>query len=224
MKPAQLAQGAQLFFIALAAFVVYAFVSAAQDGEARGACTPLCALRPAYANRNRSAPDFELPDLNGNRVKLSSFRGKVVVLNFWTKTCRPCLEEMASLADLHELLKAEDAVLLTISTDESAADARGTLVAALGKEPKFPVLIDPDGAIVNGRFGTTLYPETWLIDPEGVIRARVDGARDWTNPMVLDVVRMIRRPSGCSISFDRGKPRGDRRAICGDVPAIAAED
>lgn len=224
MKLAQLAQGAQLGFIALAAFVVYAFVTAAQDGEARGACTPLCALRPAYANRNRTAPDFDLPALDGSRVRLSSFRGKAVVINFWTKTCRPCLEEMGTLADLHTLLRAEDAVLLTISTDESADDARATMQAVLGKDAPFPVLIDPDGAVVSGKFGTRLYPETWLIDPEGVIRARVDGAREWTNPMVLDVVRMISRPSGCAIAFDRGKPRGDRRAICGDTVAIGGDE
>jgi peroxiredoxin len=223
MKPEQLAQSAQLLFIVVAAFLVYTFVSVAQDGEARSACTPLCALRPAYADRDRTAPDFDLPDLAGQRVRLSSFRGKVVVLNFWTKTCRPCLEEMPSLADFSELLRQEDAVLLTISTDESADDARGTLRAVLGKDPPFPVLIDPDAAVVNGKFGTRLYPETWFLDPEGVIRARVDGARDWTNPMVLDVVRMLRRPSGCAIAFDRGKPRGDRRGVCADTVGVPDE-
>ena len=158
-------------------------------------------------------------------MKLSSFflKHKPVVLNFWTKTCRPCLEEMPSLVDLHTLLAAEGGALVTISTDESAADARATLVAALGREPPFPVLIDPDGAVVSGKFGTRLYPETWIIDPNGVIRARVDGARDWTSPMVLDVVKMVRRPVGCGISFDRGKPRGDRRAICADTVGMASE-
>ena len=119
MKPVKLAQIAQIAFILLAALTVYMFVTAAQDGEARSTCTALCALRPAYANQNRKAPDFELPDLAGKRVRLSQFRGKTVILNFWTKTCRPCLEEMPSLVDLQELLKAEsDVVLLTISTDE----------------------------------------------------------------------------------------------------------
>jgi peroxiredoxin len=223
MKSDQIVQAAQLAFIALSAFVVYAFVSTAQDGEARAACTPLCALRPAYAGNNRAVPEFELPDLNGNRVKMSSLRGKPVVINFWTKTCKPCLEEMPSLVDLHTLLAAEGATLITISTDESADDARATLQATLGREPPFPVLIDPEGAVVSGKFGTRLYPETWIIDPDGVIRARVDGARDWTSPMVLDVVRMVRRPVGCGISFDRGKPRGDRRSICADTGVVGDE-
>lgn len=217
MKPLQIAQ---LVFIALAAFVVYAFVASAQDGEARAACTALCSLRPAYANQNRAAPDFDLPDLDGKRVKLSSFRGQTVLLNFWTKTCRPCLEEMPALVELHEILKGEGVALVTISTDDSADDARATLRSVLGKDPPFPVLIDPDAAVVNGKFGTRLYPETWFVDPRGVIRARVDGPRDWTNPMVLEVTRMIGRQVGCSIAFERGKPRGDRRAICGETVAL----
>lgn len=214
MKPAQIAQ---LAFIAIASLAVYLFVTAAQDGEARASCSALCALHPNYANQNRTAPDFELPGLDGHAVKLSSFRGKPVVLNFWTKTCKPCLEEMPALADLAQLLAAEGAVLLTINTDESADDARATLRAVLGRDPAFPVLIDPDASVVNGKFGTRLYPETWVIDPQGVIRARFDGVRDWASPLVLDVVRMVTRPSGCSITFDHGKPRGDRRALCADI-------
>lgn len=223
MKPAQIVQGVQLLFILLAAYGVYTFVLAARDGEARGACTPLCAIQPAYANRDRTAPDFELTDLDGKKVRLSSFRGKVVVLNFWTKTCRPCLEEMPSFEILHQLLKKEDAILLTISTDESVEDARATLRTVLGQDPNFPVLVDPDATVVKGKFGTQLYPETWLIDPKGVIRARVDGARDWSNPMVLDVVRMLHRPSGCTLTFDRGRPRGDHRGICSEAVKIPTE-
>ena len=55
------AKVAQFTCIALAALGVYSFVSAARDGETRRACTPLCAMHPDYAARNRQAPDFELP-------------------------------------------------------------------------------------------------------------------------------------------------------------------
>src|SRR5690606_34830923 len=91
---------AQLGFIVLASLGVYGFVAAASDGESRRACAALCALRPNYAGNNRLAPDFELPELKGGKVRLSSFRGKTVIVNFWTKTCQPCLEEMPSLANL----------------------------------------------------------------------------------------------------------------------------
>ncbi len=57
--------------------------------------------------------------MNGKRVALSSFRGKVVVLNFWTKTCNPCLEEMPSIAELAKIAQGrDDFVVLTVTTDE----------------------------------------------------------------------------------------------------------
>jgi peroxiredoxin len=221
MKPSQIAQ---LAFILVASIAVYLFVTAAQDGEARAACTALCALRPAYANEDRRAPDFELPDLSGKPVRFSSYRGKTVILNFWTKTCRPCLEEMATLDELAHLLTEEhDIELLTINTDGTAEDAKQTLATVLGKEPRFRTLSDPESAVVGGKFGTRLYPETWFVDPSGVIRARVDGARDWSNPLVLDVARMVARSSGCAIRFEAGKVRGDRRDVCGDSGTMATQ-
>jgi len=51
------------------------------------------------------------------------------------------------------------------------------------------VLFDPDKAVVRGKFGTRLYPETWVIDPEGVIRVRIDGGRDWASPVALEMIQ-----------------------------------
>src|SRR4051812_35489162 len=95
----------QLAFIVAAAIVVFGFVSAAKTDQARASCTALCGLRPAYAGHDRRAPDFDLPDLDGKRVKLSSFRGKTVFLNFWTETCGPCKDEMPSVAMLARIAK-----------------------------------------------------------------------------------------------------------------------
>ena len=117
MKNSQLAQ---LGFIALAAAAVYSFVATARDSERRRVCNALCHLQPNYSARNRTAPDFELPSLQSGKVKLSNYRGKTVILNFWTKNCRPCLEEMPSLADLASSLKDDPSVaVVTVSTDET---------------------------------------------------------------------------------------------------------
>jgi peroxiredoxin len=208
---------AQLGFIALAASTVYGFVHAAQKDQRRSTCTALCALSPAYAARDRLAPDFELSDTTGKSVKLSSLRGKTVVLNFWTKTCRPCLEEMPALAELATVAATErDLVVLTISTDETAQEAIDTLRVVLGGPAPFQTLMDPDAKVVAEKFGTKLYPETWVIDPTGIIRARFDGARDWSNPLALDFLRMVGRPSGCPIEFASGTPTGDFAGICGE--------
>src|SRR5262245_50128995 len=102
LKPAT---ALQLGFIVLAAVAVFGFVRAAQNDQRRSSCSALCALSPAYAGRDRSAPDFELPDLDGRKVRLSSYRGKTVILNFWTRTCRPCLEEMPTIAELAKIAR-----------------------------------------------------------------------------------------------------------------------
>src|SRR4051812_30069398 len=177
----------QVAFIGVAAGAVYCFVSAAQQDVRRTSCNAICKLHPAYAGRDRSAPDFELPDMDGKPVKLSSFRGKTVFLNFWTKICQFCLEEMPSLAELAKIARdRKDMVLVTISTDEGPEVVRDTLKVALGGEPlSFTVLFDPDSRVVKDLYGTRLFPETWVIDPKGVIRARFDGARDWSKAITI---------------------------------------
>lgn len=213
---------AQLAFAAMAAAGVYSFLSSARDGERRRHCTPACALRPDYANENRSAPDFELPTLGGETRKLSDYRGKVVILNFWTKTCRPCLEEMPSIADFATVLRGEpDIELLTVTTDESADDARDTLrsVLGIGQAPiPFVTFVDADNEVVADQFGTKLYPETWFIDKSGVIRARFDGARDWMKPLNLEFARSLRGPITCQIPFEKRDPKGELAGLCNDVP------
>jgi thiol-disulfide isomerase/thioredoxin len=212
------ARTVELVVIACAAFGVYGFVSAAKDGETRRSCTSLCALRPNYAARNRLAPEFELPSINGGKVRLSSFRGKVVILNFWTKTCRPCLEEMPSIADLAKALRAHpNVVLLTITTDESAEDARDTMKSVLGGgDPPFEVLVDSESDVVRDKYGTKLFPETWFIDPEGVIRARFDGARSWASPLTIDLALSLTNPIACTVGFQAGRPEGPMAGLCGE--------
>jgi thiol-disulfide isomerase/thioredoxin len=210
----------ELAFIGCAALGVYGFVTAAKDGETRRSCTSLCALQPAYAARNRLAPEFELPSINGGKVRLSSYRGKVVILNFWTKTCRPCLEEMPSIADLAKALKAHpNVVLVTITTDEDARDARDTLKSVLGGgDPPFEVLIDAESSVVRDKYGTKLFPETWFIDQQGVIRARFDGSRSWASAMVIDLAQSLSNPIQCGVAFEGGKAHGAMASLCGETP------
>jgi peroxiredoxin len=215
LKPAQ---ALQIVFVVVAAFAVYWFVRTAKDGERRRACTPLCALRPHYAAQNRLAPDFELPSIDGKQVRLSEHRGKVVILNFWTKTCTPCLEEMPSLGQLARMIeRRRDIVLLTVSTDETPADVRDTLRSVLGGDAPFVTLIDPEARVVTERYGTKLFPETWFVDPDGVIRARFDGARDWANALTIDFAETLARPLGCRIEFQRGSPGGALAGLCEEM-------
>jgi peroxiredoxin len=208
----------QLLFIIASALAVFGFVSVAKKDRARGSCSALCALAPAYAGQDRVAPDFELPDINGTPVRLSSFRGKVVYLNFWTQTCAPCKEEMPSLATLARIARGrKDLVVVTVTTDEDRTQVRDLLKVLLEGDAPFPVLFDPEGAIVGDKYGTKLFPETWIIDKEGIIRARFDGARDWSEPFSIEIGEMVKKPStSCPVEFMLGMPRGEHAALCGD--------
>jgi len=207
-----------LLFVAAAAVGVYSFVSVAKEAETRRRCAPTCLLRPNYAGYERKAPSFVLKDTKGNNVSLESYRGKVVVLNFWTKTCGPCMEEMPEIADLARIVKPmEDVAVLTISTDETGEEATQTLKAVLKEEAPFPILMDPDLKVVREKFGTSLYPETWIIDKNGIIRARFDGAREWSNATVVQLVEQIRTGGYCPAQARDGKFVGDSVRLCESV-------
>ena len=204
-----------LAFVIAAAVGVYSFVSVAKEGEMRRRCAPTCILRPNYAGYEKKAPSFTLKDTRGQDVSLESYRGKVVVLNFWTKTCGPCMEEMPEIADLSRILRPmNDVAVVTVSTDETAQDAVSTLRAVLKEEPPFSVLMDPDLTVVRDRFGTSLYPETWIIDKSGVIRARFDGAREWSNATVVELVNQIRGGGYCPAQARDGKFVGEGQRLC----------
>ncbi|MCA9611720.1 MAG: TlpA family protein disulfide reductase [Sandaracinus sp.] len=149
---------------------------------------------PHYYNPRggfRRAPDFTLNDRWGHPFRLSEQRGKVVVMNFWSITCPPCLEEMPSLEELAKQAEAhfgDDVVVVAVSTD-AGWDAVRTVLPA---DPELHHLFDPDKSTVEGKFGTSLYPETWIIDREGFVRFRFDGGFDWSSPVVLDLIQSFR--------------------------------
>lgn len=213
-----LAQLGQIVVAISAAVGVFSFVRTAQDSELRRTCASLCEVHPQYAARNRTAPDFELERLDGAKVRLSDLQksGRVIVLNFWTKTCQPCLEEMPSLAKFALTLKARQiGELVSICTDDTREDAQRTLAQVLPEGIPFQVLLDPEAKVVTDRYGTKLFPETWFIDDQGVIRARIDGARDYGQPLFVDFVETLVGTPACEIEFDRGRPRGSNASLCG---------
>ena len=124
---------------------------------------------------------------------------------------------MPALADLGRVVKTRPNVeLITLCTDETARDAKATLSSVLGNKGAIPflVLMDPDGKVVQDRYGTKLFPETWFIGPRGVIRARVDGARRWDDAITVDFAESLIGPTACNLSFRRGKPVGSLANLC----------
>src|SRR6185503_13280291 len=113
--------------------------------------------------------------------------------------------------------KRNDFVVVTVTTDENVTDVRDTLKVVLGgAEVPFSVLLDPESKVVGEKFGTKLYPETWIIDPKGIIRARFDGARNWSDALAIDIAEMVRRPFGCPVEFAKGNAKGKFATVCSD--------
>ena len=119
--------------------------------------------------------DFELKNLKGEDVKLSSLSNKTVFLNFWATWCPPCIEEMPSLRRLYKKFEDHpDFVFLAVSTDQEWQAVR----RFFEREPAdFPVLLDAEGQIAR-RYGTTKFPETYIID-HGRLVGHIVGPRDW---------------------------------------------
>ena len=122
------------------------------------------------------APDFSLTALDGQRVRLSDYRGKVVLLNIWATWCLPCVEEMPSMERLHQTMSDEDFKILAVSIDTSGAE----VVRAFMKQHSlnFTALSDPQNTI-RSLYQTTGIPESFIIDRNGTIVGKVIGPRDW---------------------------------------------
>jgi len=116
-----------------------------------------------------AAPDFTLPALEGDeQISLSSYRGKVVVLNFWASWCVPCRDEAPVLQAGWERWRDRGVVVLGVNVQDFSGDAR-KFVDRYGVT--YPNVKDGAGSIV-GRFGVVGYPETYFIDARGRIVAR----------------------------------------------------
>jgi cytochrome c biogenesis protein CcmG/thiol:disulfide interchange protein DsbE len=139
------------------------------------------ASKPAVVGA--SAPGFTVADKDRN-LSLEQFRGHVVVLNFWASWCPPCIEETPSLIALGQQAQRQGIVLLAVSEDESEQDYR-RFVAEHNLAASMVVIRDARRAVAP-RYGTFIFPETYVIDPAGVIRRKFIGAVDWTKPEILE--------------------------------------
>lgn len=141
---------------------------------------------PKLVTAGQPAPDFELPLVDGNVVRLSDYQGKIVFLNIWATWCGPCQEEMPSMERLYQQLKDQPFEILAVSIDAQGLPT----VAPFVKEYKlsFPVLIDRQNNI--GRlYKATGVPETFIIDKNGIIVSKVIGYRNWSAPKVVQTLR-----------------------------------
>ena len=151
------------------------------------------------------APAFELPRLqasagnestdssdaagvtDGQRIALSSFSGRVVLVNFWATWCEPCEREMPAMERLYQALPREDFELIAVAIDGKEED-----VHAFQERYRlsFPILLDLDQA-VYGSYQTMGVPESLLLDRDGRIIERYVGPREWDAGEYVDRIREL---------------------------------
>jgi len=124
------------------------------------------------------APDFTLRNLQGNLEGLGDHKNKVIVLNFWATWCAPCLEEMPAFEKLYRKYRSQGLTVLAVSLDKGDNSKVRDFVDT--NNLTFPVLIDSDG-IAEKLYPSFTIPFTYVIDKEGRVAARVDGAKNWAS-------------------------------------------
>jgi peroxiredoxin len=133
----------------------------------------------------KKAQDFPL-EIAGKPGHLADLKNKVVVLNFWATWCPPCVEETPSLNHLQKYIEARNGVVLGVAADEDIAAYEKFL---RDQRVNFPTYRDPstkdNHSPIAESYGTSMYPETYVIDRHGKIARKFIGFQQWDSPDML---------------------------------------
>lgn len=153
----------------------------APGSSAGGACLAILPLLAAdnsmqkIATQDRVAPDWQLQDLEGKSVRLSDFKGKVVVLNFWATWCPPCRREIPDFVALQKQYADKGLVIIGVSLDEGGAAVVKPFVKKMGIN--YPVVMG-DQKTMAAYGGIQVVPTTFIIDKTGKLAAQHEGGAD----------------------------------------------
>ena len=136
------------------------------------------------------APDFTLQDTSGKTHTLSDYRGRPVIINFWTTWCPPCREELPSMNRAWHMIEKEGIALLAINMGE---DEDTIFIFSADYPTDFPVLMDRSGEVIE-QWPVKGLPTTYVIAPDGRIAYRAIGSREWDAKELLDRVRALQVP------------------------------
>jgi len=136
------------------------------------------------AQVGKAPPDFTVND-GTNTVHLASFRGKTVLLNFWWSQCGPCIQETPGLEALHH--DRPDIAIVGVSIDTDV-DSYRTFLSRYNVD--VTTVRDPEQTAAK-LYHTEAWPETYIIDKEGIIRRKIVGDPDWFNPEIRTYLRSL---------------------------------
>jgi cytochrome c biogenesis protein CcmG, thiol:disulfide interchange protein DsbE len=148
------------------------------------------AATPAMPTSSRTvvAPDFSLRDLDGNVRRLASFRGRVVLLNFWATWCPPCRTEMPLMEALYQAYTDNGFEVVAVSSDVQGAEVVQPFVTQ--HHLSFTTLLDTTGQVTR-LYGVTSLPTTYLLDREGRLVTVAIGSHDWAKADARALIRSL---------------------------------
>jgi peroxiredoxin len=123
------------------------------------------------------APDFKVSD-GTSSIHLADYHGKIVLLNFWWSQCAPCIQEMPGLLELHH--DRPDLAILAVSIDEDEDSYKHFIER---RHVDLITVRDPNQTAAK-LYHTEGWPETYIIDRQGVIRRKLVGDPNWSNPEI----------------------------------------
>lgn len=132
-----------------------------------------------------TAPDFELVSTNEEKVKLSDYRGKKVMLNFWATWCPPCREEIPAMQNFYD---EKEIVILAVNLTQTEAKKQDVVDFMEKHRVTFPVLLD-EASDVSNKYRIQPIPTTYMIDSQGKIRFKAYGAMTYEQ-MVSEFEKM----------------------------------
>ncbi len=148
------------------------------------ALLPACNRGAHPAQTGKPAPDFTVSD-GTSTVHLASYRGRVVLVNFWASWCTPCVEELPSLLDLHH--EQPDLAILAVSIDDDPAAYSSFIIR---NHMDLITVRDPTQSAAS-LFHTDMWPETYAIDRQGIIRRKFVGPQEWTSPEIVSYLKSL---------------------------------
>ena len=155
------------------------------------ALIPLLAAAACYSGSRpphvgSAAKDFSMTD-SDHEVSLKQYRGQIVVLNFWATWCPPCVEELPSMIDMQDRLRGRGVVVLALSIDVDN-DAYHRFLKQ--RNVNFVTIRDSERRVAD-MYGTAGWPETYVIDRQGVVRRKFVGPVNWRSPEILQFLTRL---------------------------------
>jgi cytochrome c biogenesis protein CcmG/thiol:disulfide interchange protein DsbE len=151
-------------------------------------------VSPAYREgepsiHGKQPKDFAFT-IDGRPAHLSDLKGHVVLLNFWASWCPPCVEEAPSLNTLQQHISAMGGTVLGIDPDVNGEDQASYEKFLKDYQISYPTYLDTSQQIAAS-YGTSVYPETYIIGPDGKFDRKIVGAQDWSSPEIVSYLSAL---------------------------------